>query len=148
MIVQVADILEFKKNLSRISQHFYWPGIYKTVKDYVSTCNYCQRTGKRTDCTKQKYYHDKKARHREFEVGDMVLVLNPLRPSKLEVVWEGPGEIIQKVGNVNYLVKMLNSSKKPVMYHVNSLKMYRNRSANNSNCNNVGRKIERNVTDR
>ncbi|XP_078243032.1 uncharacterized protein LOC144587192 [Pogona vitticeps] len=98
--------------------------------------------------TKQKYYHDKKARHQEFEVGDMVLVLNPLRPSKLEVVWEGPGEIIQKVGNVNYLVKMLNSSKKPVMYHVNSLKMYRNRSANNSNCNNVGRKIEHNVTDR
>ena len=65
----------------------------------------------------------------EFAVGDLVLVLNPLRLSKLKVVWEGPGKVIQKLGNVNYLVKMLNSGKKPVMYHVNSLKLYRDRSA-------------------
>ncbi|XP_078246874.1 uncharacterized protein LOC144588278 [Pogona vitticeps] len=77
----------------------------------------------------QKYYHDKKSRHREFAVGDLVLVLNPLRPSKLEVVWEGPGEIVQRFGDVNYLVKMLDSKKKPVLYHVNRLKLYKDRSA-------------------
>ena len=62
--------------------------------------------------TKQKYFHDRKARHREFAVGDLVLVLNPPRPSKLDVVWEGPGKVVQNLGTVNYLVKMLDSGEK------------------------------------
>ena len=32
---------------------------------------------------KQIFYHDLKSKHREFKVGDSVLVLNPLWPHKL-----------------------------------------------------------------
>ena len=39
---------------------------------------------------KQKAWFDKAARCRQFEVGDMVLVLLPSSSSKLQVQWQGP----------------------------------------------------------
>ena len=34
------------KTLDRVLQHFYWPGINKTVKDYCRSCDVCQKLGK------------------------------------------------------------------------------------------------------
>lgn len=79
---------------------------------------------------KYKAYHDAKARPRSFQVGDSVLVLDPVRHNKLQVHWLGPGVIEKKLGNVNYVVRMTQSEKKPKIYHANRLKPYVHRSAN------------------
>ena len=46
---------------------------------------------------KQKEWYDKEARHREFEVGDTVLVLFPTSASKLLARWQGPYQITKRV---------------------------------------------------
>lgn len=43
----LAGHLGSAKTLSRILQHFYWPGINKTVKEYCRSCDVCQKIGKR-----------------------------------------------------------------------------------------------------
>lgn len=43
----LAGHLGTAKTLSRILQHFYWPGVNKTVKDYCRSCDVCQKLGKR-----------------------------------------------------------------------------------------------------
>ncbi|KAJ7335695.1 hypothetical protein JRQ81_013636 [Phrynocephalus forsythii] len=43
----------------------------------------------------QTYYHDLKSRH--FQVGDSVLVLDPIKHNKLQVHWLGPG-VMNKIG--------------------------------------------------
>lgn len=35
--------LGFKKTLTRIQERFYWPNLFTQVKDYVRTCDSCQR---------------------------------------------------------------------------------------------------------
>ncbi|KAJ7329146.1 hypothetical protein JRQ81_015320 [Phrynocephalus forsythii] len=77
----------------------------------------------------QKHYYDAKSHHREFKVGDSVLVLNPIKHKKLQVHWLGPGVTEQKLGNVNYVVRRSNYEKKPQVYHVNRLKPYVHRKA-------------------
>ena len=35
-----------QKTLDRVLRHFYWPGIFKYVRDYCRTCEVCQHLGK------------------------------------------------------------------------------------------------------
>ena len=35
-----------QKTLDRVLRHFYWPGIFKYVREYCRTCDVCQRLGK------------------------------------------------------------------------------------------------------
>ena len=34
------------KTQSRLLQYFYWPNLFKDVKEYCRTCDICQRIGK------------------------------------------------------------------------------------------------------
>ena len=43
---------------------------------------------------KQNMRYDKKARVREFETGDLVLVLQPTSSSKLPAQWQGPYQVV------------------------------------------------------
>lgn len=70
-------------------------------------------------------YYDRKARTRQYEVGDKVLVLLPSNTSKLLAQWKGPFEIIEKVGNVDYRVKVKKN--KETVFHVNMLKKWYDR---------------------
>ncbi|GFV88795.1 transposon Ty3-I Gag-Pol polyprotein [Trichonephila clavipes] len=43
---------------------------------------------------KQKLWYDRRTVKRQFQPGELVLVMAPSRPSKLYVQWVGPGEIV------------------------------------------------------
>ena len=69
----------------------------------------------------QKRYYDKKARVRDIEVGSKVLVLLPTSENKLLAQWKGPYVVTDKVGSVDYKVKVRGREK---VYHVNMLKTW------------------------
>ena len=55
---------------------------------------------------RQKKWYDRNARDRSFQVGDQVLVLLPSTTSKLTAQWQGPYQVLSRVGKVNYLIHM------------------------------------------
>uniref|UniRef100_A0A8C6LM93 Gypsy retrotransposon integrase-like protein 1 n=1 Tax=Nothobranchius furzeri TaxID=105023 RepID=A0A8C6LM93_NOTFU len=70
---------------------------------------------------------DKKAKRREFHVGDKVLVLLPLSGSSLTSKFEGPFEIIQKLSDTDYVLKTPTRRRKTRKCHVNMIKLYHSR---------------------
>ena len=71
-------------------------------------------------------HYDKKAKNREFKVGDLVWVHNKQRKKglspKLQCQWHGPYEVISQTSPVNFLVKLTQSNSKPKVIHVNRIK--------------------------
>lgn len=76
-----------------------------------------------------KRYYDKTARTRSFRVGEKVMILKPSLKNKLQVQWEGPVEVVQKLSDTNYLVTGLGRRKTQQVYHTNLLKPYQQRHA-------------------
>ena len=72
----------------------------------------------------QKTWYDKRARLREFKRGDLVLVLLPTTSNKLLAQWQGPYQVVQRMGKVTYLVEMQDKKKRKRIFHVNMLKDY------------------------
>ncbi|GFW46165.1 transposon Ty3-I Gag-Pol polyprotein [Trichonephila clavipes] len=54
---------------------------------------------------KQKLWYDRRTVKRQFQLGELVLVIAPSMPNKLSVQWVGPGEIVQQLSETNYVVK-------------------------------------------
>ena len=84
--------------------------------------------------SKQKVQYDKKARHRTFEVGNKVLLLLPTKSNKLLLQWKGPYEVVERVGDVDYRIKIGSKVK---MYHANMLKRYFERTEESSGVKSV-----------
>ena len=82
---------------------------------------------------RQKTWYDKKARVREFEPGDPVLVLLPTASSKLLAQWQGPYQVVRRMGKVNYLIDMHDRRKRKRVFHVNMLRAFQVRSASEAN---------------
>ncbi|GFS70560.1 hypothetical protein TNCV_1490251 [Trichonephila clavipes] len=78
---------------------------------------------------KQKLWYNRRTVKRQFQLGELVLVIAPSRPNKLSVQWVGPGEIVQQLSETNYVVKFPEKDKTHV-YHVNMLKHYHQREEN------------------
>ncbi|GFW24370.1 retrovirus-related Pol polyprotein from transposon 297 [Trichonephila clavipes] len=78
---------------------------------------------------KQKLWYDRRTVKRQFQLGELVLVIAPSRPNKLSVQWIGPGEIVQQLSETNYVVKFPEKDKTHV-YHVTMLKPYHQREEN------------------
>ncbi|GFW28724.1 retrovirus-related Pol polyprotein from transposon 412 [Trichonephila clavipes] len=78
---------------------------------------------------KQKLWYDRRTVKRQFQLGELVLVIAPSRPNKLSVQWVGPGEILQQLSETSYVVKFPEKNKTHV-YHVNRLKPYHQREEN------------------
>lgn len=74
--------------------------------------------------TKQKRWYDKGARLREFQKGDLVLVLLPTSSSKLLAQWQGPYQVVERAGKVIYKVDMFDKRKRYRVFHVNMLKAF------------------------
>ncbi|XP_050778994.1 uncharacterized protein LOC127034293 [Gopherus flavomarginatus] len=55
------------------------------------------------------------------------MVLKAQQAHKMEASWEGPFTVQERLGTVNYLIAFPNSSLKPKVYHVNSLKPFYSR---------------------
>ncbi|GFU55595.1 retrovirus-related Pol polyprotein from transposon 17.6 [Trichonephila clavipes] len=73
---------------------------------------------------KRKTWYDKNAVKREFKDGDLVLVLATSRTNKLAVQWIGPGTILNKISETNYLVEIPGRREASQIYHINMLKPY------------------------
>uniref|UniRef100_K7EX21 Integrase catalytic domain-containing protein n=1 Tax=Pelodiscus sinensis TaxID=13735 RepID=K7EX21_PELSI len=74
---------------------------------------------------RQAQYYNRRARLRVFQPGDRVLLLLPEQSSKLLARCQGPFEIVCRVGEVNYEVRMPGRRKTTNIYHVNLLKEWR-----------------------
>ena len=72
----------------------------------------------------QKHWYDRTAVEREFQTGDQVLVLLPTDTSKLLARWQGPYQILRRIGKVDYLVNMHDKRKKKRVLHVNMLQKW------------------------
>ncbi|GFX51213.1 retrovirus-related Pol polyprotein from transposon 412 [Trichonephila clavipes] len=73
---------------------------------------------------KRKTWYDKNAVKREFKDGDLVLVLATSRANKLALQWIGPGTILNKISETNYLVEIPGRRESSQIYHINMLKPY------------------------
>ena len=71
-----------------------------------------------------KTWYDKKAKHRTFHEGDLVLVLLPLPGDALKAQYHGPCVIDRKIDDLNYIVRTPNRRKKKRLCHINMLKEY------------------------
>ncbi|KAL8568228.1 hypothetical protein ACOMHN_027751 [Nucella lapillus] len=89
------------------------------------TCALAQENLKKASCQYAKYF-DRKARPRTFKPGDKVLLLLSAKHNKLQVSWQGPYEIVERVGEADYKVKI---SGKVKLYHANLLKLYVERAS-------------------
>lgn len=75
----------------------------------------------------QKHTYNRSVVIRVFQPGDRVLVLVPTVESKFLATWQGPYEIIERVGQVNYKVHQPGRRKPEQIYHVNLLKAWKDR---------------------
>ena len=82
-----------------------------------------QRNLSRTQESQKKWY-DQSARIREFHPGDRVLVLLPTLTNKPLAQWQGPYQVLQHVGKVNYPVDMHDRRKRKRIFHVNMLREF------------------------
>ena len=83
---------------------------------------------------KNKRLYDRKAKRREFKVGDKVLVLLPTSSNKLLMHWRGPYTITKHVASNNYKTNTKNKFK---AYHANMLKLYFARSEGSAQNDNL-----------
>ena len=72
----------------------------------------------------QKQWYDRNSRDRTFDPGNQVLILLPTSSNKLLAQWQGPYEIIKKMGKLDYMVKLHDRRKKFKVYHVNMLRKW------------------------
>ncbi|XP_060126466.1 uncharacterized protein LOC132591526 [Zootoca vivipara] len=77
---------------------------------------------------RQKQWYDAHARDRTFQPGDSVLVLRTRRRKKLEMSWDGPFKVVEKISAVNYLVELDGEGNRCKNFHVNLLKPYFDRN--------------------
>ncbi|EEC15882.1 polyprotein of retroviral origin, putative, partial [Ixodes scapularis] len=79
--------------------------------------------------TRAKLYYDRTARQRTFSAGDKVMLLAASKKNKLDVQWEGPAEVLEKLSDTNYALKMQGKRKEVRIYHSNLMKPYHERQA-------------------
>lgn len=52
------------------------------------------------------------------------MLLRPSKANKLDVQWEGPAEVVRKLSDTNYAVKIVGRREEVKVYHVNLMKPY------------------------
>ena len=93
----------------------------------------------------QKRWYDAKARMREFKPGDLVLVLLPTFTNKLLAQWQGPYQIVTRMGKPNYLLDMHDRRKRQRVFHVNMLKGYQVRAVVEEEDNRYADELEEDI---
>ena len=78
----------------------------------------------RRHSSKQKAWYDRNSRHRELEVDCQVLVLLPSSTNKLLAQSQGPYKVLEKIGSVNYTIRMHDCRKRRRIVHVNMLRKF------------------------
>lgn len=76
---------------------------------------------------KNNYDKFRKAQTRTFQVGDKVLALLPIPKQPLQSRYSGPYDVLERVGDLNYVIATPERRKKKRCVHVNLLKLYYSR---------------------
>ena len=84
------------------------------------TCKLAQDNVRKLDI-KQNVFYDKRARSRNFDVGDKVLLPLPSESNKVLLQWNGPYEVSEAVNVMNYKINVKGVVNN---YPVNMLKLY------------------------
>ncbi|XP_072014751.1 uncharacterized protein [Amphiura filiformis] len=85
------------------------------------------RANKEISQKKMKYYYDKHAQDRTYQVGEEVLVFLPEGAGKLDSKWQGPYKISKKIGDANYEIIMPDKRKSKRVLHANLCKKWYSR---------------------
>ncbi|KAJ1175469.1 hypothetical protein NDU88_000757 [Pleurodeles waltl] len=150
--IPLAGHLGQMKTWDRLVPLFHWPrmGPLTLVKegweqplkapkqdivDYVlglrsRMAEYMKKASKNLQASQElrKQWHDQKAVLVQYQPGQKVWVLEPVAPRALQDKWSGPHTIVEKKGEVTYLVD-LGTARSPVrVLHVNRLKPYYDRA--------------------
>ena len=87
-----------------------------------NTCRIAQEELAKNQHKSEKFCN-RKARLRKFDIGGFVKVLLPLKTNKMQFMWRGPYEIVDKIGELDYRVKSNDCiALSRMTYHVNMLK--------------------------
>ncbi|XP_065416479.1 uncharacterized protein LOC135974099 [Chrysemys picta bellii] len=97
------------------------------LQEYLAQAGALARENLKTAQERQKRTYDQGAQVREFQPGDRVLLLLPSSESKLLARWQGPYDVVRKVGPVTYEVRQPDKRKGTQRYHVNLLKRWQDR---------------------
>lgn len=116
----VCGPLTFSKNHGVVRNEV-TPMSLLTMRDRMEHMVAEARENSETAKIQQKTWYDKGARERSFQNGDQVLVLLPTSPSKLTAHWQDPYTVEEKIGKVNYKLRMSDRRKKTAIFHVNML---------------------------
>ncbi|GFX16311.1 retrovirus-related Pol polyprotein from transposon 412 [Trichonephila clavipes] len=76
---------------------------------------------------KRKTWYDRDAVERKFVEGDLVMVLATSKQNKLEVNWIGPGKVLSRISDTNYVIDLPGRRDRSTIYHVNLLKPHHRR---------------------
>ena len=97
--------------------------IVKMKERLASACKVAQDNLKAAQ-SEMKVWYDKTARKRQFRVGDQVLVLLPVPGSPLEARFMGPYKVLERIGDLDYVVATPDRRKRTQKCHVNMVKPY------------------------
>uniref|UniRef100_A0A8C5MZC9 Integrase catalytic domain-containing protein n=1 Tax=Leptobrachium leishanense TaxID=445787 RepID=A0A8C5MZC9_9ANUR len=75
--------------------------------------------------TQQKAWYDQSTRSRSL-VGQKVLVLKPQRQNKMQAAWQGPYQVVDRLGDNTYVVVSCADTRVRQTFHVNMIKAYMN----------------------
>ncbi len=119
-------------------------GLFEVDSKELNVCEWVKEMAEKLelmrDCAELRMAKNKEGRMkflnrgcktREFVVGDLVLYRIPGMKCKLSDSWEGPYEVLQRVGEVNYKISRKGVPKHARMVHVNFLKKFKERFAVN-----------------
>ena len=74
--------------------------------------------------SKSKQWYDRRAKKVVFQTGDKVLLLLPLIGKPLQARFCGPYEVLQRLGEVDYMVGTHDRRKSKRVVHVNLMKKF------------------------
>ncbi len=121
-----------------------YSGLFEVDSKELGVCDWVRGMAEKLemmrDCAELKMAKGKEGRMkylnrgcktREFVVGDLVLYRIPGMQCKLSDSWEGPYEVLERIGEVNYRIGRKDVAKHTKVVHVNCLKKFKERFAVN-----------------
>ncbi|KAJ1167473.1 hypothetical protein NDU88_007864 [Pleurodeles waltl] len=107
----------------------------ENVLDYVlglrsRMAEYMKKASRNLEASQElmKLWHDQKATMPEYHPGQLVWVLEPMAPRALQAKWTGPYPILEKKGEVTYLVDLGTPRNPHRILHVNRMKPHQDRA--------------------
>lgn len=94
--------------------------VFELRNKIAETCEYAHENLAKA-AERHKEVFDRKTANRVFEPDDEVLLLLPEKRNKLQVAWQGPYKVLERVGQCDYRISV---GGKPKLYHANLLKTY------------------------